>query len=185
MITLVLGGARSGKSKFAQQLASTNQTPVLYIATATALDSEMAERIAHHQQNRPSEWRVRESPLDLISVLLEEGNNNQAILVDCLTLWLNNQLFHFPDQNFDLLFEKLIAASLKCKATIIFVANEVGLGIIPMGNINRKFVDEAGRLNQKVAQAANQVFFIAAGLPLILKSSQECSRILMNEIHEH
>ncbi|MES2822873.1 MAG: bifunctional adenosylcobinamide kinase/adenosylcobinamide-phosphate guanylyltransferase [Pseudomonadota bacterium] len=172
MITLVLGGARSGKSNFAQQLASDNQSPVLYIATATVSDREMAERIAHHQQNRPSEWRVHESPLDLISALTEEGNKQQTILVDCLTLWLNNQLFSFPEQNFEQLFHQLISASRNCSAPIIFVSNEVGLGIIPMGNISRKFVDEAGRLNQKIAQVANQVFFIAAGLPLVLKNEK-------------
>ncbi len=172
MITLVLGGARSGKSNFAQQLASENPSPILYIATATALDNEMAERIAHHQKNRPSEWRVRESPLDIISVITEEGNKQQTILVDCLTLWLNNQLFNFPEQNFDKLFEQLVTVSRNCSARIIFVANEVGLGIIPMGNISRKFVDEAGRLNQKIAQIANQVFFIAAGLPLVLKNEK-------------
>jgi len=170
MITLVLGGARSGKSHFAQQLASANQSPVLYIATATALDNEMAERIAHHQKNRPSEWRLREVPLDLVSAITDEGNKDQTILVDCLTLWLNNQLFNFPEQNFDQLFEELMTASFNCKADVIFVANEVGLGIIPMGNISRKFVDEAGRLNQRIAQIANKVFFIAAGLPLVLKS---------------
>jgi adenosylcobinamide kinase / adenosylcobinamide-phosphate guanylyltransferase len=172
MITLVLGGARSGKSNFAQQLAGANQSPVLYIATATVLDSEMAERIAHHQQNRPSEWCVRETPLDLISVIVEEGNKQQTILVDCLTLWLNNQLFNFPEQNFAQLFEQLVTASCNCRASIIFVANEVGLGIIPLGNISRKFVDEAGRLNQRIAQVANQVFFIAAGLSLVLKNEK-------------
>lgn len=172
MITLVLGGARSGKSNFAQQLASANQLPVLYIATATVSDNEMAERIAHHQHNRPSEWRVRESPLDLIAVLIEEGKQQQTILVDCLTLWLNNQLFNFPEQNFEQLFEQLITVLSNCSARVIFVANEVGLGIIPMGNISRKFVDEAGRLNQKIAKMASQVFFIAAGLPLALKNDK-------------
>jgi adenosylcobinamide kinase / adenosylcobinamide-phosphate guanylyltransferase len=169
MITLVLGGARSGKSNFAQELASETNSPVCYIATATALDAEMAERILHHKQNRPSEWRVLECPLTLSAVLLEEGKHKNTLLVDCLTLWLNNQLFHSPEQNFNVLFDELIRAALTSQADIIFVANEVGLGIIPLGEINRKFVDEAGRLNQKIAKAANTVFFIAAGLPLVLK----------------
>ncbi len=172
MITLVLGGARSGKSNFAQQLASDNQSLVLYVATATVSDNEMAERIAHHQHNRPGEWPVREAPLDLMSVLAEEGNKQQTILVDCLTLWLNNQLFNFPEQNFAELFQQLVTVSHNSSAHIIFVANEVGLGIIPMGSISRKFVDEAGRLNQKIAHIADQVFFVAAGLPLVLKNEK-------------
>jgi adenosylcobinamide kinase / adenosylcobinamide-phosphate guanylyltransferase len=169
MMTLVLGGARSGKSHFAQQLASDTQLSVLYIATATALDAEMVGRILHHQQNRPREWRVLECPLNLCAALIAEGKHKQTILVDCLTLWLNNQLFFSPTQNFNALCDELIHAALTSQADIIFVANEVGLGIIPLGEINRKFVDEAGRLNQKIAQAARKVFFIAAGLPLVLK----------------
>jgi adenosylcobinamide kinase / adenosylcobinamide-phosphate guanylyltransferase len=174
MIALVLGGARSGKSSFAQQLASKYNSSVLYIATATPFDEEMAERIAHHQQNRPAEWRVRECPLDLISVLAEETKKNQIILVDCLTLWLNNQLFYSPEQNCSVLSHALITTLHTCKFPIILVANEVGLGVIPMGEINRKFVDEAGRLNQKIAQAASKVFFIAAGLPLVMKDEASC-----------
>jgi adenosylcobinamide kinase/adenosylcobinamide-phosphate guanylyltransferase len=175
MITLVLGGARSGKSRFAQQLATDSQLPVLYIATATALDKEMQERIIRHQHDRPAEWQLRECPLDLSHVLAEECPKQQTILVDCLTLWLNNQLFHQPTQDFAALFNTLIAtlsnANTKVNANIIFVANEVGLGVIPLGEISRQFVDEAGRLNQQLAKIANKVFFIAAGLPLTLKGN--------------
>lgn len=173
MITLVLGGARSGKSRHAQELAASYGLPVLYVATATASDAEMATRIAHHQQDRPAEWRLRESPLELAQVLREEKHQPQTILVDCLTLWLNNQLFQHPEQHFSELFDDLVAAvagdHLRNKANIIFVANEVGLGIIPMGEVTRQFVDEAGRLNQLLAKTADQVIFIAAGLPLVLK----------------
>lgn len=172
MIQLILGGARSGKSRYAEQLAIATRKPVLYIATATASDEEMADRIAHHQQQRPAEWQLRECSLDLIDALIEESQKDQTILVDCLTLWLNNQLFHFPKQNFINLFDALIKAIESSKAEIIFVANEVGLGIIPLGEISRTFVDEAGRLNQRLAQVADQVFFIAAGLPLPLKGKQ-------------
>jgi adenosylcobinamide kinase / adenosylcobinamide-phosphate guanylyltransferase len=171
MIQLILGGARSGKSRYAEQLATATKKPVLYIATATASDAEMAARIAHHQQQRPAEWQLRECPLDLIATLQEEAQKPQTILVDCLTLWLNNQLFHFPKQDFSALFDALVETIKSPTADIIFVANEVGLGIIPLGEISRSFVDEAGRLNQKLAQAADRVFFIAAGLPLQLKSS--------------
>jgi adenosylcobinamide kinase/adenosylcobinamide-phosphate guanylyltransferase len=173
MITLVLGGARSGKSRFAQQLAMDSQLPVLYIATATALDEEMQERIIRHQRDRPAEWQLCECPLDLINTLAEECQKQQTILVDCLTLWLNNQLFHQPAQDFAALFNTLIAtlsnANTIINANIIFVANEVGLGVIPLGEVSRQFVDEAGRLNQQLAQIADKVFFIAAGLPLTLK----------------
>jgi len=171
MITLVLGGARSGKSRFAQQLATDNQLPVLYIATATALDEEMQERIIRHQQDRPSEWQLCECSLDLINTLAEECQKQQTILVDCLTLWLNNQLFHQPAQDFSALFNRLLSTLSNTNATIIFVANEVGLGVIPLGEVSRQFVDEAGRLNQQLAQIADKVFFIAAGLPLTLKGS--------------
>lgn len=169
MITLVLGGARSGKSRYAEQLASNSQLPVLYIATATALDEEMNARIAHHQTQRPSEWALCECPLQLAETLARESQKPQCILVDCLTLWLNNQLFHYPQQDFSLLFKQLIDSLQNSQAQIIFVANEVGLGIIPLGEISRQFVDEAGRLNQALAQRADTVFFIAAGLPLQLK----------------
>lgn len=129
----------------------------------------MAARIAHHQQQRPTEWRLRECPLDLVAALKDEAQKPQTILVDCLTLWLNNQLFHFPTQDFLALSNSLAEAIESATADIIFVANEVGLGIIPLGEISRTFVDEAGRLNQKLAQVADRVFFIAAGLPLQLK----------------
>lgn len=173
MISLILGGARSGKSRFAQQLAIDSNLPVVYLATATASDAEMAERITHHQQNRPAEWRLRECPLNLIETISAESKHSQTILVDCLTLWLNNQLFQNPQQNFPELFTQLLDAASNSKAQIIFVANEVGLGIIPLGEITRKFVDEAGRLNQMLAQQADQVFFIAAGLPLSLKDTKK------------
>lgn len=173
MITLVLGGARSGKSRYAQELATSYSGQVVYVATATASDMEMAQRIAHHQLDRPTEWLLRESPLHLTQTLMQEKDKAQTILVDCLTLWLNNQLFHQPKQNFAELFNELVVAashaSDSADAHIIFVANEVGLGIIPLGEVTRQFVDEAGRLNQLLAKTADQVIFVAAGLPLLLK----------------
>lgn len=169
MITLVLGGARSGKSRIAQELANASGLPVIYIATATALDEEMATRIEHHQHNRPSEWRLRECPLDLATALQEETQHAQTVLVDCLTLWLNNQLFESPNQDFSVLFNELVNSLSANNANVIFVANEVGLGITPLGEVSRKFVDEAGRLNQQLAQIADKVMFVAAGLPLALK----------------
>ncbi|WP_331344299.1 bifunctional adenosylcobinamide kinase/adenosylcobinamide-phosphate guanylyltransferase [Cellvibrio sp. UBA7661] len=169
MIELILGGARSGKSRYAEARAQASNKSVLYIATATALDDEMAARIAHHQQQRPQHWQLLECPLTLSETLAQEAQKDQIILVDCLTLWLNNQLFHYPHQDFSTLYDALLSSIANAKADIIFVANEVGLGIIPLGEISRTFVDEAGRLNQRIAQAADKVFFIAAGLPLQLK----------------
>lgn len=171
MITLVLGGARSGKSRIAQELASASALPVVYIATATALDDEMATRIEHHQHSRPREWRLRECPLNLIAALQEETQQPQTILVDCLTLWLNNQLFESPEQDFSSLFDALLNSLGANNANVIFVANEVGLGIIPLGEVSRKFVDEAGRLNQQLARISEKVVFVAAGLPLTLKDN--------------
>lgn len=168
-ITLVIGGARSGKSNYAEELTAKNNLPVSYVATATAIDSEMKARIAHHQARRPESWLLHECPLELATLLKTEAQKEQTILVDCLTLWINNQLHKNPQQNFSLLFSELIGSIQNSPAHSIFVTNEVGLGIIPLGEITRQFVDEAGRLNQQLAQAANQVVFMVAGLPMVLK----------------
>jgi adenosylcobinamide kinase/adenosylcobinamide-phosphate guanylyltransferase len=169
-IIFIIGGARSGKSKYAEELAATYNLPVTYVATATAFDSEMIARIEHHQARRPEHWLLHECPLELVGLLKIEAQKQQVILVDCLTLWINNQLHNNPHQNFSLLFSELTSAARNSRAHIIFVANEVGLGIIPMGEITRQFVDEAGRLNQQLAQAANHVIFMVAGLPMSLKN---------------
>lgn len=168
-ITLIIGGARSGKSKYAEELATKNNLPVSYIATATAIDGEMATRILHHQTRRPANWLLHECPLELARLLQTEAQKEQTILVDCLTLWINNQLHKNSQQNFVLLISELIDSIQNSPAHTIFVANEVGLGIIPLGEITRKFVDEAGRLNQQLAQTADHVVFMVAGLPMVLK----------------
>jgi adenosylcobinamide kinase/adenosylcobinamide-phosphate guanylyltransferase len=170
-ITLVIGGARSGKSQFAEKLATDSTLACCYIATATAIDEEMAQRIAHHKTRRPQHWVLRECPLALADLLKTESQQPQTILVDCLTLWLNNQLHTNPNQIFPDLFSSLTNSIQNSKANIIFVTNEVGLGIIPLGEITRQFVDEAGRLNQKIAQIADDVIFMIAGLPLDIKKS--------------
>ena len=168
-ISFIVGGARSGKSRFAEELASKSVGKVSYIATATAVDKEMETRILHHQTRRPGNWVLHECPLMLTQLLKIEAQEEQTILVDCLTLWLNNQLYEDPTQDFSVLFSSLVDSVINTKAHIIFVANEVGLGIIPMGEITRQFVDEAGRLNQQIAQIADKVRFMVAGLPLVLK----------------
>lgn len=184
MLHLVLGGARSGKSSFSEkwllsQLKNANQSAT-YIATAQALDDEMQQRIKYHRQQRTSEqWQVKECPLRL-SELLTELDDNQFVLIDCLTLWLTNQLMLEIDRHQDEtliaehLSEKinsLVKAAQKSSATIVCVANEVGLGVVPMGVESRIFVDHAGWLNQKLAKIAEKVTLVTAGLPLTLKSS--------------
>lgn len=138
--------------------------PWLYCATAEALDDEMRERIAHHKRRRGEDWRTVEAPLD-IAPLLETGTS--PILVDCLTLWLTNIMLAGRDAGAET--AKLLAAARGSQAAIVFVSNEVGLGIVPDNALAREFRDCAGRLNQAVAAIANRVVFMAAGLPMVLK----------------
>ena len=181
MLTLVLGGARSGKSRHAQalaeRLAEQSGTAVTYIATAEVGDAEMAERIARHRADRPSHWLIVEEPLDLAGVIT--GTAGSCVLVDCLTLWLSNWLGRDERANEvagykaarrDLL-AALSARRGDSRRHAILVANEVGLGVIPLGELTRRFVDEAGRLNQEIAALADEVVFLAAGLPLVMKTT--------------
>lgn len=175
MITLILGGARSGKSAFAQRLCQhwegQHKKPVTYIATATVLDEEMRQRIARHQNDRPAHWSLIEAPLALAAAA-DTCNSEHILLIDCLTLWLNNHLFEQPSQDFPHLFSQLITSLKKRNQPVVLVANEVGLGVIPMGQVSRQFVDQAGWLNQAIAAAADNVYFVAAGLPMVLKGEQ-------------
>ncbi|HEY9537121.1 MAG TPA: bifunctional adenosylcobinamide kinase/adenosylcobinamide-phosphate guanylyltransferase [Kiloniellaceae bacterium] len=166
-VTLVLGGARSGKSTYAERLAESQAGPCLYLATAAAGDAEMAERIALHRQRRGGRWRTHEEPLALAEALGKAAEPGAAVLVDCLTLWLSNVLL--ADLDVENQCEQLVAALPRLRGPVIFVANEVGLGIVPDNALARHFRDAAGRLNQAVAAAAQSVVFIAAGLPLVLK----------------
>ncbi|SFW75260.1 bifunctional adenosylcobinamide kinase/adenosylcobinamide-phosphate guanylyltransferase [Luteibacter sp. UNCMF366Tsu5.1] len=169
MLTLILGGARSGKSALAERLAIDSGREVVYIATAQALDDEMSQRIAHHRARRPSAWISIEEPLALAATLREHARDHRLLLVDCLTLWLSNLLGIGDTQRFvterDALFDALVAAP----GDVVLVSNEVGLGITPLGELTRRFVDEAGRLHQALAQRCDRVVFVAAGLPLTLK----------------
>lgn len=184
MVELILGGARSGKSALAEQRAGASSLAVTYIATGTAGDEEMAARIAHHQQRRPAHWTLVEEPLHLAATLQSHAASERCLLVDCLTLWLSNLLFHNPpandsdeSPNTDLLrteteaLYQCLQSFNKLPGHIILVSNEVGLGIVPMGAATRLYVDEAGRLNQKIAQMCDRVTFVAAGLPLELKGA--------------
>lgn len=171
---LILGGARSGKSGLAETLASTAES-VTYIATATAFDAEMTERIKQHQQQRPQDWSVLECPLLLAEALQQLSGSGQTVLVDCLTLWLNNQLYHYPEQDFALIRHQLADAVHQFQGELILVSNEVGMGLVPIGELNRIFVDQQGWLNQQLAKVCDEVIFVAAGLPLYLKGSADAA----------
>ena len=166
-ITLVLGGARSGKSTHAEALLDDHAGPRLYIATAQARDDEMAARIAAHRARRGLSWRTVEAPLALAETLEAESRPGAALLVDCLTLWLSNLMEAGRDIAAET--QRLVACLGRLEGRTVLVSNEVGLGIVPENATARAFRDHAGRLNQAVAQAAGRVVFVAAGLPLTLK----------------
>lgn len=193
-IHLIIGGARSGKSSLAERYAKSSNLPVTYIATAQAFDSEMQQRIAQHQAERPEHWQLVESPLLLaktITSVIENSQQDICILVDCLTLWLSNSLCkpnveadHSSECNLDYWQQekqqfltqlesiKLGSGNGKQRVEIILVSNEVGHGIVPMGELSRQFVDQAGWLHQAIAKVADNVEFVMAGLPLSLKSPE-------------
>jgi adenosylcobinamide kinase / adenosylcobinamide-phosphate guanylyltransferase len=168
---LVLGGARSGKSTFAQNRAADGNRPVHVIVTAQAWDEEMRQRIRLHQQARPAHWLTREAPLDLPTALRECCVPGQRVLVDCITLWLSNVLCTTPDA-LDAACDALVDAVTDAAGELFIVANEVGWGIVPDNALARRFRDDAGRLNQRLAQACDTVTLIVAGLPLPLKTTR-------------
>ncbi len=181
MKELILGGARSGKSLLAEKRAAESGLRVVYLATAEARDGEMARRIAHHRERRPSDWACAEETLHLAARLQELAAPDTCILVDCLTLWLSNLLFagqaakqaEAGEAVSCPLFGNETAALIEClpqlPGRIILVSNEVGWGIVPMHPVSRLFADEQGRLNQRVAATCDHVTLVAAGLPLSLK----------------
>ncbi|VAW66257.1 Adenosylcobinamide kinase / Adenosylcobinamide-phosphate guanylyltransferase [hydrothermal vent metagenome] len=170
MKQFILGGARSGKSAYAEQQAKSSEKQVIYIATASAGDDEMRQRIKLHQQQRPGHWQLVEESIQLVDALRQHDHVNHCLLVDCLTLWLsnclamNNELF-LKEQQLELL--SLIP---ELKSDLILVSNEVGQGIVPLGALSRKFVDESGRLHQQLSVVCDRVVFITAGLPQVLKA---------------
>lgn len=167
---LILGGARSGKSSLAEQRALHSGLECVYVATATADDSEMRERIAHHQLRRDTGWTLVEEPVALADSLQNQHDSGRCIVVDCLTLWLSNCLHH---QCWRHESERLLEVLPSLSGHIILVSNETGLGVVPMGELSRQFVDEAGFLHQRLATLCQQVTLTVAGLPLSLKPSQE------------
>lgn len=165
-VTLVLGGARSGKSRLAEARITALDGPWVYVATGQAYDDEMRERISHHRERRDPRWETVEEPVQVSRVLKEAGG--RPVLVDCLTLWLTNLLMQERDIQQDVK-EFLEALRLREGPTVL-VGNEVGLGIVPQNALARRFRDEAGFLHQRIAAEAGEVVFVAAGLPLTLKS---------------
>ncbi|MDE4536555.1 bifunctional adenosylcobinamide kinase/adenosylcobinamide-phosphate guanylyltransferase [Pseudomonas sp. ITEM 17296] len=169
MLNLILGGARSGKSRLAEQLASDSGLPVTYIATSEPLDGEMNERVRLHRQRRPADWGLIEEPLALAAVLRLEAAEGRCLLVDCLTLWLTNLLMLDNDQRLAEERDALLDCLAQLPGTVILVSNETGLGVVPMGELTRRYVDQAGWLHQAVAERCQRVVLTVAGLPLMLK----------------
>jgi adenosylcobinamide kinase/adenosylcobinamide-phosphate guanylyltransferase len=166
-VTLILGGARSGKSRYAENLVDRHPGRRTYLATAEVLDDEMAVRVKAHRERRDSDWKTVEEPLELASALKAETEQGAAVLVDCLTLWLGNLLGQEREVASEI--EGLIAAVGQFGGPVVFVSNEVGLGIVPDNALARRFRDFAGTLHQRLAEKADRVVFVVAGLPLALK----------------
>jgi len=169
MLQLILGGARSGKSRLAEKLASESALSVIYIATSQPLDGEMNQRVALHRQRRPDTWGLIEEPVELARVLKDNAGQGRCLLVDCLTLWLTNLLMLEDPQRLAQEREALLRGLDELPGQIIFVSNETGLGVVPLGELTRRYVDEAGLLHQALAERCQRVVFTVAGLPMILK----------------
>ena len=164
---LVLGGARSGKSRIALEVAEGASPERTYIATAQAFDDEMRERIAQHRMERDASWRTIDAPLELCDALRDVTAPGKAVLVDCLTLWLSNIVL--ADRDPEPETERLVQSIREARGPLVLVSNEVGHGIVPSTPLGRRFRDAQGRLNQRVAEACDAVVFVAAGCPILLK----------------
>jgi len=169
MHSLILGGARSGKSRLAEQLADSCGLLVTYIATSQPLDGEMNERVQLHRQRRPAHWGLIEEPVQLAAVLRAEAAEGRCLLVDCLTLWLTNLLMLDDPERLAAERDALLECLPGLPGTLILVSNESGLGVVPMGELTRRYVDLAGLLHQAVAERCQRVVLTVAGLPLMLK----------------
>lgn len=169
MKTLILGGVRSGKSRLAERLALESGLPVTYVATATAGDEEMRARIAVHRERRPASWAVVEEPLALAEVLSAHARPGGVLLVDCLTLWLTNLLLDADAARLGREREELLHALPELPGEIVLVSNETGMGVVPTGELTRRYCDEAGWMHQDLARLCDRVIFTVAGLPHLLK----------------
>ncbi|WP_024656436.1 bifunctional adenosylcobinamide kinase/adenosylcobinamide-phosphate guanylyltransferase [Pseudomonas syringae USA007] len=171
MLQLILGGARSGKSRLAEKLAADSALSVIYIATSQPLDGEMNQRVASHRARRPDHWGLFEEPVELARVLRENAAPDRCLLVDCLTLWLTNLLMLDNPERLIQEREALLDGLAQLPGEIIFVSNETGLGVVPLGELTRRYVDEAGLLHQALAERCQRVVLTVAGLPLTLKGT--------------
>ncbi|MFD1701877.1 bifunctional adenosylcobinamide kinase/adenosylcobinamide-phosphate guanylyltransferase [Methylopila henanensis] len=171
-LSLVLGGARSGKSRFAEGLAAVHGLDLVYVATAEAYDDEMRDRIARHRADRADrDWRTVDAPLALAEAVAAEAGPDRVVLVDCLTLWLSNMMLADLDVEHEA--GRLLSALAAARGPVVLVSNEVGYGVVPENALARAFRDHQGRLNQRVAAIADRVTLVAAGLPLDLKLPKE------------
>ncbi len=174
MNTLVLGGAKSGKSLFAETLAIQSGKELVYIATAQSHDNEMEQRISLHQQRRVEQnvnWITVEESIALAKVIQQESSYSRLILIDCLTLWMSNLLVSLNEDKQQTEIEALFTCLEKCPSDLIFVSNETGLGVVPMNHLSRQFIDLSGSLHQRMARCSDRVIMTIAGLPLVLKGS--------------
>jgi len=167
--TLILGGLRSGKSRLAERLATDSGLPVTYIATATARDDEMRARIAAHRAHRPDDWHLVEEPLGLAPVLASHAAAGRCVLVDCLTLWLTNLLMAEDTNALERERTALLEEFPRLRGQIILVSNETNMGVIPLGELSRRYCEAAGQLHQELAQVCDRVALTVAGLPHVLK----------------
>jgi adenosylcobinamide kinase / adenosylcobinamide-phosphate guanylyltransferase len=174
-LTFIVGGARSGKSAHAERLARESGLPVTYIATARVADDEFAARVAHHRARRPAHWAEVLEPVDLAAALDSAAAPGQCVLIDCLTLWLANLLCppgsDAPLPDWSARLDAFAAACERAQGMVLVVSNEIGMGVVPLGAATRLYVDELGRLNQRIAALADRATLVAAGLPLALKST--------------
>ena len=170
-IHLVLGGARSGKTRFALDLAQSAKAKPIYVATGTAFDDEMRDRIARHVEERGPEWTTLEEPLGLPAVIMRHARPETILLVDCLTLWLNNLMYHERDVA---AATTALGETLKmAKGRVILVSTEIGFGLVPETPLGRAFRDAQGRLNQSIAKVASHATLVVAGLPVVLKAPSD------------
>ncbi|MCH4868645.1 bifunctional adenosylcobinamide kinase/adenosylcobinamide-phosphate guanylyltransferase [Pseudomonas sp. TMW22089] len=171
MLQLILGGARSGKSRLAEKLAAGSGLAVTYIATSQPLDGEMNERVRHHRERRPGHWALVEEPVELARVLRYNARADSFLLVDCLTLWLTNLLLLEDPQRLSAERDALLECLAELPGEIVLVSNETGMGVVPLGELTRRYVDEAGWLHQALAERCQRVVLTVAGLPLTLKGT--------------
>lgn len=164
-LSLILGGARSGKSRYAEQLVQSQSPPWTYVATAEAYDDEMRARISLHRERRPAGWETVEAPLALAATIRRHAG--QPVLVDCLTLWLTNTML--AEGDVEAAIDDLVAAACEARGPLVLVSNEVGFGIVPDNALARRFRDHAGVLHQRLAAQADHVVLVVAGLPLTVK----------------